>query len=357
MSKTKLAVFLFAGLVGLVGCTSDDGGGGDDGGDLPPFTNGVSTLTGHADPGYADGKRGVARFSNPVNVAYGPNGLLYVADFDNGKLRVVDAESGDTGTTIATMGFKRPFAMAFAPDGTLYVTTDSNPAGGSQGSMTGTIWRVDVDAKSATPIANDIGRPRGIVVLPTGKLAVADYQHHVIELVDPASGQVSILAGTWDAKGMADGVGAAARFSTPYGMALAKDGRLVVADFDNNRLRVVALDGTVETYAGSGVAGFADGAMGTAEFNKPQGVAVDAAGDFYVTDLGNYRVRKVTAAGVETIAGDGMGGYIDSDDRLASELYGLEGISVAPSGAMVFVADGGRGEAVPYNRIRSIKMQ
>lgn len=354
ISMLKHTVFLFAGLAACAADPSGPGGDGDDGGDdAPPFTNGVSTLSGHAEAGYVDGKRGKARFANPVNCAY-HDGKVYVADFDNGKIRVVDAEDGETTTLINQQNFRKPFAMAFSPDGTLFVTTDRNP-GGQQSTLSGTVWRVDINKREATPIAQDVGRPRGIVVLSNGKLAVSDYQNHVVSLVDPVSGVVTPLAGQWQVAGMADAAGDAAMFNQPYGMVV-KDGKLVLADYGNNRLREVSMDGTVRTLAGVGAAGFGDGAMTAAKFNKPQGAFATSSGEMYVTDLDNFRVRRITGD-VSTIAGDGMGGYIDSDDLLASEFYGLEGMCGTPDGSMLFVADGGRGEAVPHNFIRSIKLK
>lgn len=356
MSKRILALFLLA-LLGAGGCTSDsmmdDSPGGDD--DAPPFTNGVSTLSGAAEPGFVDGRRGKARFHNPVNVAYGLDGMLYVSDFDNGKVRAVDPNDGTTSTVVAQQGFARPFAIAFAADGTMYVSTDRNPQG-QQSLMSGTIWRVDIGAKEATPLAANIGRPRGMAVLPTGQIVFADYMHHVVQVLDPSTGAVVPLAGAWDAKGMADGAGTAVKFATPYGVAIV-NGKIVVADFENHRLRQVGLDGKVTTFAGAGAAGFADGAVAGAKFNKPQGLAADADGNLYVSDLDNYRIRKISSGLVETIAGSGMGGFADSDDRLAAQLYGLEGLSVTPDGAKVFAADGGRGEEVPFNRVRVIKMR
>lgn len=350
--------------LGGIGCTSssDDDGSGDGGDDtnpppgsnVPPFTNGVSMLTGGPEAGLIDGRRGEAKLANPVNVAFGPDGRVYVADFDNGKIRVVNAEDGTTSTLIAATGFQRPFAMAFGDDGTLYVSTDRDPQGAS-GLMAGTIWRVDVDARTATPLATRIGRPRGIAVLPDGTLAIADYMHHVIQIFNPATGALTPLAGTWDGKGFADGAGAAAKFSTPYGIAYA-NGALIVADYDNNRLRKVALDGTVSTFAGAGTAGFADGSLSSAKFNRPQGLAAADNGDLYVSDAENFRIRRISGGNVETIAGDGQAGYVDSDDRMRAQFYGLEGIAVEPDGSMVFVADGSRGENLPYHRVRSIKL-
>ncbi len=355
MRKPVLALTVLATLLGGAGCATDSDDqppGGDGGGDdAPPFTDGVSTLSGHAEAGYADGRRGVARFANPVNVAVGPDGMIYVADFDNGKIRAVDAE-GTTSTVVATNGFQRPFAMAFAGN-TLYVTTDRDPQG-AHGPMAGTIWRVDVSARTATPVAVRIGRPRGLAVLPDGSLAASDYTHHVIQRIDPTTGAATLIAGAWDQKGLADGIGAAARFSTPYGLAFV-NGALVVADHDNHRLRRVTLDGNVSSFAGS-VGGYGDGSRTTAKLNKPQGLAAAANGDLYVTDLENFRIRRLRGDMMETIAGSGRAGYLDSDNRLEAQLYGLEGVAVKPDGSMVYVADGSRGENVLYHRIRSIKM-
>jgi DNA-binding beta-propeller fold protein YncE len=97
----------------------------------------MSTLTGTAEAGDVDGARNMARFADPVNVVY-RDGRLYVADFDNNKIRVVDVASYETTTLIAQPGFQRPFGMAFAADGTLYVSTD-NDSQGAHSSMSGSI--------------------------------------------------------------------------------------------------------------------------------------------------------------------------------------------------------------------------
>jgi DNA-binding beta-propeller fold protein YncE len=330
----SLKLTLCAVLVTLVGCGAD---GGDD--TAPPWYDGVSTLSGSSERGAVDGPRGKARFNNPVNVAYGPDGKLYVADFDNDRIRVVDATTGDTSTLIKQTGFSRPFGLAFGKDGTLWIATDNNAAAaGNHSLMTGSIWRVNAGQRAATLVTQNIGRPRGMVVLPDGRLALSDYMHHVIELFNPADQKLTVLAGTWDAKGLADGVGAAARFSTPYHLVLRKDGKLLVADFDNHSLRIVGLDGTVTTFSGGG-AGFVDGAMASARWNHPQGVAMAANGDIYVTDLGNYRLRRITGdTTVETIAGNGSAGYEDSDDPLGAKLYGLEGLSLTPDATQIYLA-------------------
>lgn len=336
----------------VVGCATDDNMAGDDA--PPPWYEGVSTLTGASEAGATDGPRGVARLNNPVNVAYGPDGKLYVADFDNDLIRVVDVETGDTSTLIKQANFKRPFGLAFGKDGVLYVSTDNDATGNGHNLMSGTIWRINPGAKVAEMVVQKIGRPRGLAVLSDGRIAIGDYMHHVVQVLTPASGQLQVLAGVWDQKGMVDATGEAARFSTPYHLVQRADGKLVVADYDNHRLRIVGLDGVVTTFTGGGV-GFADGAMTDAKFNHPQGMAIAANGDIYVTDLGNFRIRKIVGSSVETVVGNGMGGYEDSDDKLSAEIYGLEGMSLKPDGSRLYLADGGRGELVPYNRVRVVK--
>jgi sugar lactone lactonase YvrE len=350
-------------LVFLVACVSsgagdDDGGGGDGGGTggdvRPPMTNGVSTLAGYSESGYMDGSRQVNLFNNPVNVALGPDGRLYVADFYNSKIRTVDME-GTSQTAVAKQGFSRPFGMAFS-SGTLFISTDRDPAGmgGPDDLVSGTIWRFDINTRSLGIVASRIGRPRGIAVLKDGRLAVADYLHHVIQIVDPNNGQVTPLAGSWGQRGFADGVGSAARFAVPYGIVTMPDGRLLVADHENHRLRLVSLDGTVTTVAG-GAAGYADGAGTSARFTLPQGLTIAANGDVYIAERGNARIRKYAGGNVTTVAGNGSAGYRDHDDRMAAELYGLEGLSVRPDGSVLFVADGNRGDGGPYHRIRMVK--
>lgn len=363
-------IALAALLAGLpLGCTSHDPptnpDGGTDGGtdDAPPgpgggidvpFTNGVSTLAGSPQEGYLDGIRADARFANPVNVAYN-SGTLYVADFDNNKLRAIDTVTHDTTTVIAQATFKRPFGLVFAADGTFYASTDNDQAGGHT-TMSGSIWKINAGAKTATILANAIGRPRGIIVLPDGRLIATDYQHHVIQIVNQLTGAVTPLAGTWDAPGMVDGIGAAVRFNTPYGLGLRSDGKLIVADYGNNMLRLVSLDGTTSTLTGAITPGYADGTLAAARFNHPQAISIAADGTVFISDTGNFRVRRLVGTAVDTVVGNGIDGYLDNDNLLLAELHGLEGLNVLPDGSMLYIADGNRGDPLKFNSIRQAKL-
>jgi len=349
--------FMTLAVVMVAGCggshSSSDLDGNPPVSDATPFTKGVSTLAGGSVAGFVDGDRSVARFNNPVNVAYGQDARVYVADFDNSKIRAVDAV-GNVTTIVAQTGFVRPFGLAFASDGTLFVSTD-NDMNGAHSPMSGSVWRIDIRAGTATIVANAIGRPRGLAMLGDGRLALSDDLHDVVRLLDPRTGAVSDLAGAWDTMGDVDGVAAAARFSTPYGIALRSDGSLVVADQGNNRLRVVGLDGSVTTLAGSG-AGYGDGSLDRASFDHPQAVVVSTGGDIYVTDDNNFRVREVSGGSVTTVVGNGTGGYKDADDLLAAEVYGLEGLCLSADGTLLYIADGNRGDPLPYNRIRTVNL-
>lgn len=328
-----------------------DAGSGD--GDVP-FTNGASTLAGSSLSGMVDGSRAVARFSDPVNVVY-HDGLLVVADSGNNRLRVINTVTHDTSTALAIAGFQHPVGLTFALDGTLYASTDADQNGGLS-DKSGTIWKVDLYEKTATVVVGGIGRPRGIVALSDGRLAATDYLHHVIELIDPAKGTTTVIAGQWDSPGSTNGAGSIARFTTPYGIAVW-GGQLLIADSGNNMLRLVALDGTTSTLSGATTPDFVEGHLADARFNRPQGVAVDVNGVVYVTDAGNCRIRQIRDD-VKTLAGDGQCGYVDSDDPTASEFYGLEGLFPNADGTLLYVADGDRGDAAkPFNRVRQVKIQ
>ncbi len=146
-----------------------------------------------------------------------------------------------------------------------------------------------------------------------------------------------------------DGDGSPAVLADPFGVAVAEDGTVYVADAgNNNRIRKIAPDGNITTLAG-GSEGFADGAGAQASFNTPSGLAIDGDGNLYVADTGNNRIRKVTPEGVvSTIAGDGTAGYVDGAAAQA-RFDGPIGVAVDEAGN-VYVAD-------TYNdRVRKISV-
>jgi RHS repeat-associated protein len=177
--------------------------------------------------------------------------------------------------------------------------------------------------------------PAGLAVAPDDSIYVADAGNNRIRRVAP-DGTVTTVAGDGIA-GFVDGPGGSARFDNPQGVAVDASGMIYVADTGNNRIRRIAVDGTVATLVG-GTSGFQDGAGSQARFNAPRGVALDNQGNAYVADTGNSSVRAVTPSGnVSTVAGDGTIGSSDSPARFD----GLVGITVDGSTLFVYVADTG----------------
>jgi hypothetical protein len=145
-----------------------------------------------------------------------------------------------------------------------------------------------------------------------GNMYVTDNENHLIRQIAPDA-TVTTLAGA-GTRSSADGVGPAAGFSGPRGIAYCpKDKSLVVADRDNNEIRKVMLDGTVSTVAGTTSVGYVDGPVADARFDHPQGVACDAAGDIFVADTDNNTIRVISAAGVvSTLAGSKQMGTVNA---------------------------------------------
>lgn len=258
----------------------------------------VTTIAGNGSQGYADGTGSTARFDHPYGIAVDGSGNIYVGDENNALIRKITTAGSVSTLAGSTYGFADGVGSAakfFGPDG---VTIDGS-----------------------------------------GNIYVADAINNRIRKITPA-GSVSTFAG--GTQGYADGTGTAAQFNAPVGIAIDASGNLYVADEFNQRIRKISPAGVVTTLAGSGPTGagngaYADGASTSARFSSPVGVTVDASGNVYVADFNNFRVRKITAAGiVSTIAGSVDG---EMDGKGATAEFGApNGIVVAPSGNL-YVTD------------------
>ena len=362
-AATMTSLFIFSALLcgSLLQAACDPNtppnmAGNDAGSDEPPvgctheaLTLTVATLVGCEQDGNADGDRTAARFHNPTNVELGAGGVVFVADFDNSLVRRIQPD-GTTTTLVARPDFAFPFGLATAADGSLYVQTDDNDLG-VHSIDSGTVWRVDPVTGDAVVIARDLGRPRGLAVLPDGRIAMSDHKHHVLSILDPATGIETLLAGVNDVAGHVNATGAAAQFSQPYDLVLLPDGDLAVADQDNHRIRRVTLAGVVTDFAGSGTVGNIDGPVNVATFDGPQALAVGPGG-LYLTDIRRFFVRRITNGVVKTIAGDGTAGWLDADEPRSARFYGLEGL--AADATRLVIADGNGGDGNTFHRIRII---
>ena len=198
---------------------------------------------------------------------------------------------------------------------------------------------------NGTGTAAQFEKPTGLAIDGSGNLYVADESNHRIRKITPA-GVVSTFAGTGVA-GYAEGAAAAAKFLYPAGVAVDADGNVYVADSENHRIRMIAAaDGMVTTLAGNGVSGFNDGVFSNAQFSSPQGISVSAAGSVLVADTGNHRIRVIDAGNVTTLAGDGSEGFLDGpggNARFASP----RGVALDGDG-IAYISDSGN------HRIRRI---
>jgi DNA-binding beta-propeller fold protein YncE len=351
----------------------------------------VSTIAGVAGlRGYVDGKGAAARFQAPTAVAIAPDGSLFVSDA--GAVRKIDSDGvvttfagGTAGTGSATpLGALGGIAVETA--GTVYVTDDSynsirkitstgevsTLAGGSpgfsdgQGSAAafllptgltvlpdGTIFVADTGNSAIRVVSPDgytvtfhsgpsqpsiFSSPRGVAVDPARNVYVSDSEGHVIlKFPSGANGAVETYAGS--SAGSADGPGSAAQFLSPGGLALDAAGNLYVSDSGNTTVRKIDPTANVSTLAGLATGGSSDGAGGVARFTRPRSVAVDAAGNVYVADSLNSIIRKITPDGtVSTLAGlAGQFGNVDGGG--ADARFSLpKGIAVDAAGN-VYVAD------------------
>ncbi len=184
-------------------------------------------------------------------------------------------------------------------------------------------WRAHVStiAGDGSPVLRDgkqsgFSDPFGVAIAKDGTIYVADAgESNRIRKITP-EGNVTTLAG--GGEGFGDGVGLSALFNTPSALAFGPDGNLFVADTGNNRIRKITPDGQVTTVAGDGTAGYVDGPVAKAQFNGPIGLAVSQGGDIYVADTYNDVIRMITSEGeVTTIAGAGSPGYADGEQKAA----------------------------------------
>jgi len=155
----------------------------------------------------------------------------------------------------------------------------------------------------------------GVAMTLEGDYVMTDFGNHSV-WVFTSGGAVYKLAGN-GFQGFVDGKGNQARFDGPVGLALDRDGSLLVADWGNNAIRRVTMDGTVSTVAGNGDPGYADGEGGAARFRGPCAVVVDRNGAIFVADSGNNCIRMIQKRRVTTLAGGPEEGEVNGDGEKA----------------------------------------
>ncbi len=299
------------------------------------------------------------------SVQRGPDGRVYLMDFNNQRVRVIDEHGlvqtivGDGFHAVADVGnpavdspLENPVDFDFLADGRLVFVSYHDPRmlvlerDGTLGRLAGH-GEVGVrgnegdfePALSALFIQLD-----GIAVAPDGAIFVSDSLANRVRVV--RDGMMAPVAGNGEERHAGDGgPGVDASLRWPTALAFDRSGALLIADTRNHVVRRVAADGIITTIAGDGTQGFAgDGGPATAaRLDQPNGLAVDTDGTLYIADRGNFRVRRVDPSGViDTLAGAGAEGYDgDGGPARAAHFGYLARLSI--DGDTLLVADQSNG--------------
>jgi ELWxxDGT repeat protein len=313
-------------------------------------------------------------FNSPKSVALDGTNNVYVADTSNHAIRKITTtgiistlagglgESGSFNGSGIAARFSSPRGVAVLkvavsasppllpvgiPAGTVYVADTGNHVirrispDGAVMTLAGTVGSVGTANGSGSTAR--FSSPRGLVVRSDGSgiAFVADTGNHTIRQIS-AAGRVDTLAGTAGSIGSDNATGAAARFSSPQGVAVDIQGNVFVADTGNHLIRKIDNTGTVTTLAGgAGQSGSTDGTGTAARFSSPEGIATDTTGNLYVADAGNHTIRKIVILSgvVTTLAG--TAGQIGSTDATGAAARFATPSGVAADGTNIYVADTG----------------
>jgi PKD repeat protein len=327
----------------------------------------ITTIAGTGVAGYSgDGGQATSaqlNMGNGLGGAAGDSaGSVYVADYLNQRVRKITSagtittfagngtpgSSGDGGQATSAQ-LSGPAEVAVAANGDVYIATET----GQRVRKVTAAGTITTFAGNGTPgfsgdggqaTSAQLNRPFGIALDSAGNLYIAEFANNRVRKVTPA-GTITTFAGNGTAGSSGDGGQAtSAQLSGPVGVAVDATGSVYIADYTNNRIRKVTATGTITTIAGTGTAGSSgDGGPATsAQLNQPIGVAVDRAGNVYVADRGNRRLRKIDTNGtITTIAGPGAAADTgDGGPASAASLSGPFGVGVDPGGNVLLTSAG-----------------
>ena len=322
----------------------------------------ITTVAGNFYGGYAGdgGAANVASFNHPEDVAIDSSGNIYVADTLNAYVRKVTPSNGEVnfiagdgalgysgdGAAATSAGLIEPFALAVDSSGNVYIDERGD----------GRIRKIDTKGNISTIAGNgtlgftgdsgtgttaELNLPQGVAIDSSGNVYIADTQNNRVRKL--SGGTISTVAGNGVYAYSGDnGPAIQAQLNSPQAVAADAAGNFYIADTANHVVRKVAANGTITTLAGNGSAGSGgdNGAATSAQLNKPAGVTVDSAGNVYIADTANSRVRKVVPGGtISTVAGGGTPGYGgDGGAGTSAALNFPSGLAVDAAGN-VYIAD------------------
>ena len=306
------------------------------------------------------GKATSAQLSYPFGVSVSNSGIVYIADYDNNKIRMVT--STGTITTLAGTGvggkigdggaatsaqLNRPFGVSVDISGNVYIADTYNHKirmVTSKG-IINTIAGTEAEESSGDGSAANTTKlnfPTGVSTSISGNVYIADLYDNKIRMVSK-TGIITTIAGTGTEGSSGDGGAAtSAQLYGPFGVTVDISGNVYIADHDNHKIRMVSSTGIITTIAGTGNCGRSGdgGAAISAQLYRPFGVSVDISGNVYIADTDNEKIRMVTSTGIiTTIAGTGTyGSSGDGGAETSAQLFFPYGISVGISG-IVYIAD------------------
>jgi hypothetical protein len=322
-------------------------------------TGSLTRVAGNGKAGYSGdaGPAAEAQLNSPQGVALDTGGTLYIADTGNNVVRRVTPDGTITtvagGVATATQ-LNAPAGVALDDAGNLYIADTRNcvirevTAAGAMVTVAGTSGSCGFSGDGGAPVACQLNNPAGLAVVP-GALYIADTGNDAIRMVGLGQwfsvGTITTVAGTGGLSGY-DGDGGAAtraRLNAPSSVALDAGGNLLISDGGNNAIRKVSFSsGIITTIAGTSKPGFAGdgGPAVSAQLWAPWGVATDSAGDIFIGDTLNYRVREIgTDGNIATLAGSGTNAYRgDSGPATGSQLAQPKAVAVDSAGNL-YIAD------------------
>ncbi len=305
--------------------------------------NYVTTLAGTGSAGFVNGDTSIASFNSPFGICLDAEGNVYLADAYNHCIRKIATDGqvsvfAGSGTAGYMDGpaelakFNQPLNICFDPEGNMYVSDFLNQRIRkiSTNMLVSTVAGTGVAGWQNGPVDEaKFNYPRGICLDDTGNIYIGDSWNHRIRRIS-TDGTVMDWAGGGTVMGVQsvgdyiDAGDTAARFYTPCELSIDQYNNIFVADAYNHRIRKIAPDRMVSTVAGSGGfgpngGGFGNGSVNEAQFNTPTACHVIPDGTVFVGDGSNQRVREISIYGyVTTFAGSGTAGFEDGPDSLAA---------------------------------------
>ncbi|RZJ20491.1 MAG: hypothetical protein EON51_14930 [Acinetobacter sp.] len=254
--------------------------------------------------GAQNGALGTGKFFSPIRLAIDDADNLYVADRDNSRIRkvspagVISTIAGNTAGTGSTQ-FNWPIDVAVTGDGTKVYVADSKNHRIQKVTLSGGVWTTSLlagsttaDYQNGTGSAARFNYPSGVALDNSGNIIVADRMNNCVRKVT-TGGVVTLLAGVPELLNpySLDAPRLKAKMGEPFGVTVANDGCIYITDIYFHTIRRLNAEGFLSTVAGTGSAGATNGDF--ASFNIPTTVVIDNAGNFYVADINNNKIRKM----------------------------------------------------------------